>query len=131
MIYDERGSRELSVRDCDQYFEHLATLSDFSQGKFYVIGYDLLNEPEVEDIDVLKNFYLKAIHFLRKRGDEKILVLETNKVSLDLREIYLGNELENILYSVHYYGRTSQAYTTMRSVWDFGREKNICGCSAK
>ena len=109
----------------EEYFENLKTLSDLSKNKSYVIGYDLLNEPEVDDIPMLRDFYLQAISLLRKRGDEKILVVETNKVSLNLSEIYLGDELENILYSVHYYGRTSGAKDSLFPVWQFATEKNI------
>lgn len=108
----------------EEYFEILGKISDLSKDKFFVIGYDLLNEPEVENVEMLRDFYQEAITFLRKREDWKLVLVQPNKVSLNVEEIYLG-ELANVIYSPHYYGTSRRVQEDMKPVWEFAQQKNV------
>ncbi|MFH1478305.1 MAG: glycoside hydrolase family 5 protein [Candidatus Omnitrophota bacterium] len=88
----------------ERFFEHWEMLSDRFKGREIVAGYNILNEPVIDDNskDILRNFYKEAVKRIRKIDKDHIIFLEGNTWSQDLEAIGepFGN---NLSYSIHYY----------------------------
>jgi endoglucanase len=69
-----------------------------------VIGYDILNEPNNDAVNEIYGVFEKALHSIRRNGDNKILFLEGNDWSQDISFLApLADKNENIVLSIHCY----------------------------
>lgn len=86
----------------EHYFKLWDRLSKVFKDNEMVAGYDVMNEPVTEKIDLLKSVYAKVIDVIRKNGDNHIIFLEGNNWAQEVE--FLPDLLkENIAISVHFY----------------------------
>jgi len=77
-------------------------LADKFRNKKSLLGYDILNEPVLEDRSILKNFYSDLIKIIKKIDKSHIIFLEGN---IWAQEIDFLKDLieENVWISIHSY----------------------------
>ena len=95
----------------ERYFQLWKLLSDHFKDNEFVAGYDVMNEPVTDKIDLLRETYSKTIELIRKNGDRHIIFLEGNRWAQDA-DVLDGLFSENVALSVHFYEPT-------RFVFDF------------
>ena len=70
----------------------------------FVAGYDIMNEPVTDQLDILLEAYEEVIKAIRQNSDEHIIFLEGNNWAQDvefLRELVPASK--NVAYSIHFY----------------------------
>jgi endoglucanase len=73
---------------------------DFSN----VAGYDIMNEPVTDRLDILLDAYAEVIKTVRKNGDGHIIFLEGNNWAQEVGFLKdLVSASENAAYSIHFY----------------------------
>lgn len=90
----------------------------------YVAGYDVMNEPVTDKVDILKQAYAAVIKVIRNNGDRHIIFLEGNKWA---REVDFLSDLlgENIALSVHFYEPTQFTFNYFSNLTYPGRIDNV------
>ncbi|MBF0489757.1 MAG: glycoside hydrolase family 5 protein [Candidatus Omnitrophica bacterium] len=78
-------------------------LGDHFKDEPAVAGYDLLNEPVLEDMALLNRFYKELIGKIRAIDQKHILFVEGSRWSQDIDILEDFND-DNLCLSIHYYG---------------------------
>ncbi|MCM8791814.1 MAG: glycoside hydrolase family 5 protein [Candidatus Omnitrophica bacterium] len=80
-----------------------------------VAGYDILNEPVCEDLDVLFKIYKDVVSVIRKIDRKHIIFLEGNRWAQDID--FLGSPWEdNLVYSIHFYAPLEFTFGFVRNL---------------
>lgn len=91
---------------CRQEQERTIALWDFLAQRYQqektIAGYDLLNEPVLNDFKLLNKFYHQLIKTIRRRDQNHILFVEGNRWATDLEGLDDLND-ENLVLSAHFY----------------------------
>ncbi|MBI5698851.1 glycoside hydrolase family 5 protein [Candidatus Saganbacteria bacterium] len=123
---DSEGKAELFEKE--EHQKHYHKLWDLISKAFkdseYIAGYDVMNEPVTDKVDVLKQVYAEVIKVIRKNGDQHIIFLEGNKWA---REVDFLSDLlgENIALSVHFYEPTQFTFNYFSNLTYPGRIDNV------
>jgi endo-1,4-beta-mannosidase len=78
-------------------------LSDHFKDEPAIAGYDLLNEPVLEDTGLLNRFYKELIRKIRRIDTKPILFVEGTRWSQDIAVLEDFKD-DNLSLSIHYYG---------------------------
>jgi hypothetical protein len=86
----------------------------------FVAGYDVINEPVTDKIDILKQAYKDVIQVIRGNGDQHIIFLEGNRWAqeVDFMEDLLQ---ENVTFSIHFYQPTFFTFNQLPNLTYPGR----------
>ncbi len=77
-------------------------LSDHFKDESAVVGYDLLNEPIIENVKLLNRFYKELIKRIRRIDRKHILFVEGSRWAQDISVLEDFSD-DNLSLSVHYY----------------------------
>ncbi len=102
---DSLGKAELWMNKTNQNRTYALWefLVDHFKDESAVAGYDLLNEPVLNDTDLLNRFYKELIKKIRRIDKKHILFVEGTRWSQDIA--VLDNfEDDNLSLSIHFYG---------------------------
>jgi aryl-phospho-beta-D-glucosidase BglC (GH1 family) len=89
-----------------------------------VIGYDLLNEPEAPDKEILNKVYQDITSAIRKVDEKHIIFLEGNLWGIYLDWIESPPDV-NTAFSIHFYVPGSYAVEGNGTYPGFGYDKNV------
>lgn len=119
---DSEGTAEFFEKD--EHRQHFLKLWDQLSRTFkdneYIAGYDVMNEPVTEKVDLLKQVYAEVIKVIRGNGDHHIIFLEGNMWAqeVDFMEDLLQ---ENVTFSVHFYEPTLFTFNQLPNLTYPGR----------
>ena len=90
----------------------------------YIAGYDIMNEPVTDRIDLLGKTYKQVVDVIRKNNDNHIIFLEGNNWA---REVdFLSDQLsENVSLSIHFYEPTKFVFNHLPNLTYPGRVDGI------
>jgi len=99
-------------------------LSDAFKDNEYVAGYDVMNEPVTDKLDILKQAYKDVIDVIRKNGDQHIIFLEGNMWA---QQVDFIPEIlsENVAISIHFYEPTKFVFNQVSNLTYPGRIGDI------
>lgn len=102
---DSLGGAELWTKKSNQHRTYALWefLSDRYKNEEAIAGYDLLNEPVLNDHALLNRFYRELIARIRRIDRQHILFVEGVRWSQDIDVLEDFND-DNLSLSVHYYG---------------------------
>ena len=85
-----------------RYYSNWKKISDEFKNNEWIAGYDVMNEPVTEKLDLLVNVYKNVVRTIRDNNDKHIIFLEGNQWAseIDMLQKIKGS---NIAFSVHYY----------------------------
>ncbi|WP_112278710.1 cellulase family glycosylhydrolase [Paucilactobacillus oligofermentans] len=76
--------------------------SELANQYSYLLGYDLLNEPAMADMDTLNSFYNETIDIIRKSDTNHAVIVEGDHFAMDMSELDIKKDSKMII-SFHYY----------------------------
>jgi len=119
---DSEGTAEFWQKE--EHRQHYLKLWDLLSKSFkdnqYIAGYDVMNEPVTDRIDLIKESYAKVIETIRANNDNHIIFLEGNNWAQVVD--FLANQIaENVTLSIHYYEPTKFVFNQIANLSYPGR----------